>query len=438
MDILFTNATILPMTAAGDEPKTFMGAVGVAGNRIALVTASGSEADAFRTCNPGVRVIDCTGRLLMPGLVNTHCHAAMTLQRSYADDIALMEWLNDYIWPFEARQTADDVALGMTLGIVEMLLGGVTSFVDMYYHENRCVEVARRLGIRAMLGCNYFDNNVDEVLPEAEKAVALAADCDRIQIALAPHSPYTVSPENLRRGKELARKWGLHFMTHIAETQDEVRIVREKYAATPVEHLDALGMLDDKTIGAHCIHVTDSDIRTLARRGVAVSHNPQSNMKISSGVAPVGGAVESVADLGAQVAERDAGFGAVYGRMGIESHVLPRSGLRRQFPFECEVAVVVSERPEFRGGAGSGEKNSHGVVVFPVSGECAFSDGDAGAGFGVVGDIGAEFYERVAGVCRIVRLVVTAAARGQCGRSEDCQSFIGVFHSCAVFYSLSK
>ena len=287
MDILFTNATILPMTAAGDEPRTFTGAVGVAGNRIALVTASGSEADAFRTCSPGVRVIDCTGRLLMPGLVNTHCHAAMTLQRSYADDIALMEWLNDYIWPFEARQTADDVALGMTLGIVEMLLGGVTSFVDMYYHENRCVEVARRLGIRAMLGCNYFDNNVDEVLPEAEKAVALAADCDRIQIALAPHSPYTVSPENLRRGKELARKWGLHFMTHIAETRDEVRIVREKYAATPVEHLDALGMLDDKTIGAHCIHVTDSDIRTLARRGVAVSHNPQSNMKISSGVAPV-------------------------------------------------------------------------------------------------------------------------------------------------------
>ena len=174
MDILFTNATILPMTAAGDEPRTFTGAVGVAGNRIALVTASGSEADAFRTCSPGVRVIDCTGRLLMPGLVNTHCHAAMTLQRSYADDIALMEWLNDYIWPFEARQTADDVALGMTLGIVEMLLGGVTSFVDMYYHENRCVEVARRLGIRAMLGCNYFDNNVDEVLPEAEKAVALA------------------------------------------------------------------------------------------------------------------------------------------------------------------------------------------------------------------------------------------------------------------------
>lgn len=287
MAILFSNATILPMTADEGSPKTFTGFVGVAGSRIALVTESASEADAFRAAHPDARIIDCTGRLLMPGLVNTHCHAAMTLQRSYADDIALMEWLHDYIWPFEARQTADDVALGMTLGVVEMLLGGVTSFVDMYYHENRCVEVAERLGIRAMLGCNYFDSNVEEVLPEVGQAVELAACCDRVRIALAPHSPYTVSPENLRRGKETAERYGLHLMTHIAETQDEVRIVREKYGMTPVEHLDALGMLDARTIGAHCIHLTDSDIATLAARGVAVSHNPQSNMKISSGVAPV-------------------------------------------------------------------------------------------------------------------------------------------------------
>ena len=229
MAILFSNATILPMTADEGSPKTFTGFVGVAGSRIALVTESASEADAFRAAHPDARIIDCTGRLLMPGLVNTHCHAAMTLQRSYADDIALMEWLHDYIWPFEARQTADDVALGMTLGIVEMLLGGVTSFVDMYYHENRCVEVAERLGIRAMLGCNYFDSNVEEVLPEVGQAVELAAGCDRIRIALAPHSPYTVSPENLLRGKELADRYGLHLMTHISETQDEVRIVREKY-----------------------------------------------------------------------------------------------------------------------------------------------------------------------------------------------------------------
>ncbi|WP_290540694.1 amidohydrolase [Alistipes sp.] len=287
MAILFSNATVLPMTATGNAPRTFTGWVGVDGNRIVLVAESETAAAKFREAHPGLREIDCRGKLVMPGLVNTHCHAAMTLQRSYADDIALMEWLNDYIWPFEARQTADDVVLGMTLGVVEMLLGGVTSFVDMYYDEDRCVETVQQLGIRTMLGCNYFDSNVDEVMPQVEEAVRRAAGCDRVQIALAPHAPYTVSPENLLRGKQLADKYGLHLMTHISETQDEVRIVRERYGRTSVELLDSLGLLGPKTIGAHCIYVTDSDIETLAARGVAVSHNPQSNMKISSGVAPV-------------------------------------------------------------------------------------------------------------------------------------------------------
>ena len=288
MTLLFSNATVLPMTDPCDASRTLTGWVGVVGNRVALVTASADDAAAFRAAHPGLREIDCRGRLVMPGLVNTHCHAGMTLQRSYADDIPLMSWLNDYIWPFESRQTPDDVALGMTLGIVEMLLGGVTSFVDMYYFQDRCVEVAERLGIRAVLGCNYFDTNIDEVFPQVERAVGLAAaGSGRVRIAVAPHSPYTVSPENLVRGKELADRYGLGMMTHIAETRDEIRIVRERYGRTPVEHLDALGLLTPHTIGAHCVHVTESDIETLAARGVIVSHNPQSNMKISSGVAPV-------------------------------------------------------------------------------------------------------------------------------------------------------
>ena len=286
MTLLFSHATVLPMTDSG--PRSFAGWVGVVGNRVALVTASEQAAAEFRASHPDLREIDCRGRLVMPGLVNTHCHAAMTLQRSYADDIPLMTWLNDYIWPFESRQTPDEVALGMTLGIVEMLLGGVTSFVDMYYFENRCVEVAERMGIRAVLGCNYFDTNLEEVFRQVERAVGLAASgSGRVRIAVAPHSPYTVSPENLVRGKELADRYGLGLMTHIAETRDEIRIVRERYGCTPVEHLDSLGLLDRRCIGAHCIHVTDSDIGTLAARGVTVSHNPQSNMKISSGVAPV-------------------------------------------------------------------------------------------------------------------------------------------------------
>ena len=285
MELLFTDALLLPMT--DDAPRTFTGALGISGNRIAFASASAADKESFLAAHPNARVVDCRGKLVMPGLINTHCHAGMTLQRSFADDIALMEWLNDYIWPFEKCQTPDDIAVGMTLGIVELLLGGVTSFVDMYFHEDRGVEVARRLGIRAVLGCSYFDYSIDETLAQAERVMANAAGCSRISVAIAPHSGYTCSPENLVRGKEFCRRNGLLFMTHVAETQDEIGIIAERYETTPVRHLDALGLLDDRTIAAHCVHVDDEDIALLAQRGVIVSHNPQSNMKLSSGVAPV-------------------------------------------------------------------------------------------------------------------------------------------------------
>lgn len=285
MELLFTDALLLPMT--DDAPRTFTGALGISGNRIEFASASAADKESFLAAHPNARVVDCRGKLVMPGLIDTHCHAGMTLQRSYADDIALMEWLNGYIWPFEKCQTPDDIAVGMTLGIVELLLGGVTSFVDMYFHEDRGVEVARRLGIRALLGCSYFDHSVEETLAQAERAMANAAGCSRISVAIAPHSGYTCSPENLLRGKEFCRRNGLSFMTHVAETQDETRIMAERYKTTPVRHLDALGLLDDRTIAAHCVHVDNEDIALLAQRGVIVSYNPQSNMKLSSGVAPV-------------------------------------------------------------------------------------------------------------------------------------------------------
>lgn len=269
------------------EPEPFRGWVGIDGRRIALVTRDRGEADAFRAAHPGLRCIDAAGKLLMPGLIDTHCHAGMTLQRCYADDLSLMSWLNDYIWPFEARQSAGDVMLGTELGVAELLLGGVTSFVDMYWHEDRNVEVVRRMGIRAMLGVSYFDTNVEEAMRTLPAAMEAARGCDRIRIAAAPHAPYTVSPENYVRGKRFCDEHGLHFMTHAAETAEETRIVRERYGKSPVAHLDALGVLDDRTIAAHCVHVSDEDIATLVRRGVAVSHNPQSNMKLASGTAPV-------------------------------------------------------------------------------------------------------------------------------------------------------
>ena len=281
--LLFRNALVIPMTGT----KPFRGAVGIAGNRIALVTADETAVARFRRDHPACRTIDCTGRAVLPGLIDTHCHAAMTLQRSNADDIALMAWLHDHIWPFEAQQTPDDVVLGMTLGIVELLLGGVTSFVDMYFHENRCVEAVEQLGIRAVLGCSYFDSNVDEAFAEAADAVERARGCGRIRVAVAPHAPYTVSRDNLLRGRRLADRLALPYMIHLAETQDEVRYVRERFDRTPVAYLDELGVLDDRTIAAHCVWVGEEDRRVLAQRGVTVSHNPQSNMKIASGTAPV-------------------------------------------------------------------------------------------------------------------------------------------------------
>mgnify|MGYP000014013976 CR=1 FL=1 len=287
MAILFSNATVLPMTAVGNAPRTFAGWVGVDGNRIALVTESETAAAEFRAAHPGLREFDCRGKLVMPGLVNTHGHAAMTLQRSLADDIALMEWLHDYIWPFEARQTADDVALGMTLGVVEMLLGGVTSVVDMYWSEAAVFDAVDRAGMRALLCASYLDTRLEAFESDLPALVEKCEGSSRIRAGLAPHAAYTCSAENLRRGMEACRRYGIPMTTHIAETLDEVRMIRERYGATPVEYLDSLGVLDGGLIAAHCVHLTDGDRRILRERGVHVAHCPTSNMKIASGVAPI-------------------------------------------------------------------------------------------------------------------------------------------------------
>lgn len=285
--LLLKNGFVVPMTAQGEEPISFRGSVGVVDNRIVLVTRSEEEAAAFVASHAACRVIDCSEKAILPGLINTHCHAAMTLQRNHADDIPLMAWLNDHIWPFEAAQTKEDIALGMTLGMAEMLLGGITSFVDMYFEEDYCVEVVDRMGMRAVLGCSYFDATIDNTLASAERAMEAARGKDRIRISVAPHAPYTVSDENLKRGKRFAEEHGLDYMVHAAETQDELQQVAEKYGTTPVRLLDRLGLLDEHTVLAHCVWVDEEEIALLRERGVTVAHNAQSNMKISSGVAPV-------------------------------------------------------------------------------------------------------------------------------------------------------
>ena len=284
MNILLENATVIPMT--GGEPRYFKATVAIRDRHIAMVSQAEDAAEKFLRICPDARRIDCTGKVVMPGLVNTHCHAAMTLQRSSADDIALMEWLNDYIWPFEARQTADDIELGARLGAVEMLLGGVTSFVDMYWHESSVFNAVRDTGIRAMLTASCLDANIGACRRDVEELTAKAAGSTRITAGVSPHAAYSCSPATLLEARRLCDRYGLRMTSHLSETTDEIRMVAERYGCSPVEHFDSLGILDG-LLAAHCIYVSDKDIELMARRGMSVAHNPSSNMKISSGTAPV-------------------------------------------------------------------------------------------------------------------------------------------------------
>ena len=285
--LLFKNVRVVPMTAQADEPQSWVGSVAVAEGRIAALLTSDEMTEEYLRQHPDCRVVDGRGKLLMPGLVNTHCHAGMTLQRNSADDIPLMAWLNDRIWPFEQRQTADDVALATRLGVAELLLGGVTSVVEMYFESDLTVEVFDQMGMRALVGTNCFEATIDAAFETLLKARERCADSPLVQVAIAPHAPYTVSPEGLERCRKFAEEHNLPLMIHLAETEDELRQVEERYGMRPVALLDKVGLLTPRTIAAHCVHLNDEEMALLAERGVVVAHCAQCNMKISSGTAPV-------------------------------------------------------------------------------------------------------------------------------------------------------
>ncbi len=290
MDILLQNITVLPMTASMGGPQFFTGSVGISGGKIAFASPDREAADDFLTTRPAARVIDGRGKIVMPGLINTHCHTPMVLMRGYADDISLMSWLNDRVWPFEAKLTGDDIALGTELGISEMLLGGTTCFVDMYWKENLSAQVAARRGIRALPGATFFDSYFDQFLTELDELVKFSRTPESkglITPMIAPHAPYSCSAEHIRRAMELCDEYGLGAMVHLAETLDEAVQMKERYNCTPAEYLESAGMFDRKTLAVHCVHLSDGDMDILARNDIPVAHNPQSNMKLASGIAPV-------------------------------------------------------------------------------------------------------------------------------------------------------
>ena len=285
LDLVVTNALVVTGDSAGTVIRD--GAVAVSGGRIVRV------GPAAEIGGDAARVVDAGGMLLMPGLINTHCHAADSLFRGLVEDLPLEPWLQ-LVWKAEgAILTRDTVRLGATLGLAETLLGGVTTTMDMFWHPAETVAAARALGVRVSTGGIFFDGpGIDRLAPEARLAAASAffdafGDADDVLPGCLPHGAYTVGPESLVASKRLAEARGGLYCTHAAETQAEQAIVTGRYGRSVIRHLDALGLLDDRTVLAHCVWLDDEEIAILARTGATVSHNPVSNLKLASGIARV-------------------------------------------------------------------------------------------------------------------------------------------------------
>ncbi|MEJ2588746.1 MAG: amidohydrolase [Deltaproteobacteria bacterium] len=247
------------------------------------------------TSPPGAarEIIDAQGGLILPGLVNGHTHAAMTLFRGLADDLPLMDWLNQYIFPAESRMDDDFVYRGSLLACAEMILSGTTTFCDMYLFEDQVARAAATSGLRAVVGEVLYDfpspnyGELENGFRYTEMLIEKWADDPLVTIAVEPHSLFTCHPSLLTRANDLAVEAGIPLNIHVAETLSEVADIRDKYGKTPVEHLASLGLLGPHLIAAHAVHVTDADIEQLAAHGVRVVVNPESNMKLASGIAPV-------------------------------------------------------------------------------------------------------------------------------------------------------
>lgn len=236
----------------------------------------------------GAKVLDATGTAILPALYNTHTHAAMTLLRGYADDMPLQTWLNNYIWPFEARLTPEDIRRGSEIAVREMLESGSVFFNDMYFNVEETIGVVDKAGMRAAIGITVMENHTKAVEEQKKEFVRQWHDPTggRIQLVMAPHAIYTVGERKLRECAEFARDNGMLLHIHLSETETEVENCVKEHSATPVRYLDRIGFLGPDVIAAHCVHVDDGEAGILAERGVTVSHCPCSNMKLGSGIFP--------------------------------------------------------------------------------------------------------------------------------------------------------
>jgi 5-methylthioadenosine/S-adenosylhomocysteine deaminase len=241
----------------------------------------------------GAETFDGKGLLFLPGLINTHGHAAMSLLRGYGDDMVLQTWLQEKMWPMEAKFTSADVYAGTALSVLEMLKGGTTTFLDMYDHMDEVAKVVEESGIRAVLMRGAIGLcSPEEQDQKLKEAITFAQNWHgkadgRITTMMSPHAPYTCPPAFIEKFVQAAHDLDLPMHTHMSETRAEVEQNVNDYGVRPVEHLRKLGMFSRPTLLAHAVHLTDEEIDVLAAHGVAVSHNPGSNLKLASGVARV-------------------------------------------------------------------------------------------------------------------------------------------------------
>lgn len=286
--LLLTNAIVLTMDVAFRQYEP--GAVLVEGDRIAAV---GPAAD-LQASYPDAEVVDCGGKVLMPGLVNAHTHAPMTLLRGLADDLRLDVWLLGYVMPVEREFVCPDfVRLGTLLACAEMIRSGVTCFAEMYYFEEAVARAAHDAGLRALCGQTVLKfpapdaASYEESLASAREFVKAWQGDALVVPAVAPHAPYTCPPDILRACTALAVEFDVPLLTHLAETAPEVEASRAEHGRSVVSYVCEQGLFDAKVVAAHCVHIDDDEISTLARAQAGVAHNPSSNLKLASGIAPV-------------------------------------------------------------------------------------------------------------------------------------------------------
>lgn len=289
VDLIIHGRYVVTMNA--DDQVIENGAVAVRGHKIVAV-GTDSMIEAAYSAD---REIPGTDRILMPGLINGHTHTSMVLFRGMADDLALMPWLTKYIFPMEGQFVDPEfITVGMKLACMEMIRGGTTTFVDMYFYPDEEADVIESCGLRAIVGSPSIDfpspgfKGWDDSFAAAVKFVReRKSKSGRVIPAFAPHAPYTVSEQHMAQLSKMAKKLNAPVTTHLSETLDELEQIRKRYHTTPIKLMEKAGLLQNKLIAAHVVHPTAEEIKLLVKYKVGVIHNPTSNLKVAAGVSPV-------------------------------------------------------------------------------------------------------------------------------------------------------